>query len=161
MSAWTFVTESAEETRALACALGACLRAGDVLCLVGDLGAGKTTWVQGLAMGLGLPADEPIRSPTFTLVSEHLGGRVPLYHFDVYRLGDESGLADIGFSEYLDAGGVAVIEWADLILEALPSDRLELHLTLGDALDMRVLAFRAHGPRAETLLREFRTLEAR
>ena len=105
MSGRRFHTQDADETRALAERLGLLLRAGDVLCLLGDLGAGKTTFTQGLALGLGLPPEEPVRSPTFTLVSEHPGGRLSLYHFDVYRLPDASGLTELAFDEYLDAGG--------------------------------------------------------
>lgn len=147
----TFHTRSAEETRALAARLGAQLQAGDTLCLVGDLGAGKTTWTQGLALGLGLPPEEPVNSPTFTLVSEHPGGRVPLYHFDVYRLPDPSGLYDLAFDEYLSGDGVVVIEWADKIADALPPDRLDIAFTL-DAPDTRQIVITARGGRAEELL---------
>ena len=147
----TFHTQNADETRALAARLGALLRPGDTLCLVGDLGAGKTTWTQGLALGLGLPAEEPVNSPTFTLVSEHPGGRVPLYHFDVYRLDDSSGLYDLAFDEYLSAGGVVVIEWADKITDALPADRLDITLT-PDTPSTRQLVMTARGARAEELL---------
>ena len=144
-----FHTRSAEETRALAARLGRLLRPGDVLCLIGDLGAGKTTFTQGLALGLDLPPDEPVNSPTFTLLAEHPGGRVPLYHFDVYRLPDSSGLADLAFDEYLDAGGVVVIEWADRIADALPPDRLEIALIEGAAPDVRQVMMAAYGARAE------------
>ena len=128
MIARTFHTDSAEETRALAARLGHLLRPGDVLCLIGDLGTGKTTFTQGLALGLGLPPEEPVNSPTFTLVAEHPGGRLPLYHFDVYRLPDSSALTDLAFDEYLEAGGVVVIEWADRITDALPAERLDIRL---------------------------------
>ncbi len=147
----TFHTQNADETRALAARLGARLCAGDTLCLIGDLGAGKTTWTQGLALGLGLPAAHPVNSPTFTLVSEHPGGRVPLYHFDVYRLDGASGLYDLAFDDYLSAGGVVVIEWADKITDALPADRLEITLT-PDAPDTRQIVMTAWGARAEELL---------
>jgi tRNA threonylcarbamoyladenosine biosynthesis protein TsaE len=147
----TFETHSADETRALAAALGARLRPGDVVWLVGDLGAGKTTWTQGLALGLGLPPDEPVNSPTFTLVAEHPGGRVPLYHFDVYRLADSSGLYDLAFDEYLGGDGVVVIEWADRVADALPPDRLDIALTpLGP--DARRIVMTAHGAQAEAAL---------
>jgi tRNA threonylcarbamoyladenosine biosynthesis protein TsaE len=147
----TFETHSADETRALAARLGALLGAGDVVCLVGDLGAGKTTWTQGLALGLGLPREEPVNSPTFTLITEHMGGRVPLYHFDVYRLADSSGLYDLGFDEYLEGDGVVVIEWADRIADALPPDRLDIHLT-AEGPDTRRVEMTAHGARLEKLL---------
>ena len=147
----TLQTQSPDETRALAARLGTLLRAGDTLCLIGDLGAGKTTFTQGLALGLGLPPEEPVNSPTFTLVSEHLGGRVPLYHFDVYRLPDSSGLYDLAFDEYLSGDGVVVIEWADKITDALPTDRLDITLTPGET-DTRQIIVMARGARAEELL---------
>ncbi|MDQ2687213.1 MAG: tRNA (adenosine(37)-N6)-threonylcarbamoyltransferase complex ATPase subunit type 1 TsaE [Armatimonadota bacterium] len=147
----TFQTHSPDETRALAERLGRRLRAGDVLCLIGDLGAGKTTFTQGLALGLGLPADEPVNSPTFTLVAEHPGGRLPLYHFDVYRLPDSAGLYDLAFDEYIDGDGVTVIEWADKIADALPSDRLDIHLT-AEGENERRLILTAHGIQAQTIM---------
>ena len=143
----TFETKSADETRALAALLGSRLHPGVVLCLIGDLGAGKTTWTQGLALGLGLPPEEPVNSPTFTLVSEHPGGRVPLYHFDVYRLLDSSGLYDLGFDEYLSGDGVVVIEWADKIADALPPDRIDIALTV-EGPDRRRIVMTAHGEQA-------------
>ena len=148
-------TTNAAETRAFAARLGALLRPGDLVCLVGDLGAGKTTFTQGLALGLGLPPDAPVNSPTFTLVSEHLGGRVPLYHFDVYRLLDSSGLYDLAFDEYLSGDGVVVIEWADKIPDALPNERLDIALTADDKnSDTRQIVITAWGERAEELLSE-------
>ncbi|MDQ2800944.1 MAG: tRNA (adenosine(37)-N6)-threonylcarbamoyltransferase complex ATPase subunit type 1 TsaE [Armatimonadota bacterium] len=145
----TFETHSADETRALAAALGALLRPGDVLCLIGDLGAGKTTFTQGLALGLGLPPEEPVNSPTFTLLAEHPGGRVPLYHFDVYRLDGSSGLYDLAFDEYLSGDGVVVIEWADRIADALPPDRIDIALT-AEGPETRRLVMTAHEAQAET-----------
>ncbi len=147
----TFYTHSADETRALAARLGEHLGAGDVLCLSGDLGAGKTTWTQGLALGLGLPPDEPVNSPTFTLVTEHPGGRVPLYHFDVYPLPDSSGLYDLGFDEYVDGDGVVVIEWADKIADALPPERLDIAFTATSP-DTREIVLTAHGAQASQTL---------
>ncbi len=146
-----FETNSAEETRALAASLGRLLNPGDILCLIGDLGAGKTTFTQGLALGLGLPPEEPVNSPTFTLVAEHPGGRVPLYHFDVYRLLDSSGLYDLGFDEYLSSDGVVVIEWADKISDALPSERIDIALT-ADGLDKRRITMAALGGNFEAVL---------
>ena len=151
MTVLTCHTGSADETRTLAARLGRVLRPGDVLCLIGDLGAGKTTFTQGLAQGLDLPPGEPINSPTFTLVAEHLGGRVPLYHFDVYRLADSSGLTDLAFDEYLDSGGVVVIEWADRITDALPVHRLDVTLKPGDAPNARQIALTAFGERAKEI----------
>lgn len=99
-------------------ALGATLRTGDVLALCGDLGAGKTHFVKGLAAGLG--ADATVTSPTFTLIHEYSGGRLPLYHFDLYRLESENELLRIGFDDYLADGGVLAIEWAEKFPALLP-----------------------------------------
>ena len=146
-----YQTNSAEETRSLASNLGAVLRPGDTLCLIGDLGAGKTTFTQGLALGLGLPPDEPVNSPTFMLLAEHPGGRVPLFHFDVYRLPDSSALYDLAFDEYLSGDGVVVIEWADRITDALPPDRLDLVFN-AVSYDTRQITVTARGERAREIL---------
>ncbi len=146
-----YQTNSAEETRSLASNLGAVLRPGDTLCLIGDLGAGKTTFTQGLALGLGLPPDEPVNSPTFMLLAEHPGGRVPLFHFDVYRLPDSSALYDLAFDEYLSGDGVVVIEWADRITDALPPDRLDIAF-IAVSYDTRQITVMARGERAKEIL---------
>ena len=146
-----YQTNSAEETRSLASNLGAILRPGDTLCLIGDLGAGKTTFTQGLALGLGLPPDEPVNSPTFMLLAEHPGGRVPLFHFDVYRLPDSSALYDLAFDEYLSGEGVVVIEWADRITDALPPDRLDLVFS-AVSYETRQITITAQGERAKEIL---------
>ncbi len=100
-------------------AQGANLRRGDVLALCGDLGAGKTHFVKGLAAALG--SDAAVTSPTFTLIHEYVGGRLPLYHFDFYRLDDEDEALKIGLDEYLDGDGICVIEWADKFPHLLPA----------------------------------------
>ena len=146
-----YQTNSADETRSLASTLGAILRPGDTLCLIGDLGAGKTTFTQGLALGLGLPPDEPVNSPTFMLLAEHPGGRVPLFHFDVYRLPDSSALYDLAFDEYLSGEGVVVIEWADRITDALPPDRLDLVFS-AVSYETRQITMTAQGERAKEIL---------
>jgi len=146
-----YQTNSADETRSLASTLGAILRPGDTLCLIGDLGAGKTTFTQGLALGLGLPPDEPVNSPTFMLLAEHPGGRVPLFHFDVYRLPDSSALYDLAFDEYLSGEGVVVIEWADRITDALPPDRLDLVFS-AVSYETRQITITAQGERAKEIL---------
>jgi tRNA threonylcarbamoyladenosine biosynthesis protein TsaE len=150
-TALTFHTTTADDTRVLAERLGRLLQPNDVLCLIGDLGVGKTTFTQGLALGLGLPPDEPVNSPTFTLIAEHHGGRLSLYHFDVYRLLDSSGLYDLAFDEYLDAGGVVVIEWANKIADALPDDRVDITLTAAGE-NERMLIMTAQGERAYSVL---------
>ena len=106
--------------------LGSLLQAGDVIALIGDLGAGKTTLTQGIALGLGVT--DRVTSPTFTLVQEYKG-RVPLFHFDPYRLERPEDVYDFGFEEYMERGGVVVVEWADKVVALLPSDRLTLTLT--------------------------------
>ncbi len=118
-------TCSPEETLALGRRLSAILASGDVLCLYGDLGTGKTCLVQGLAEGLG--AEDRAVSPSFTLVNEY-PGRLPLYHFDCYRLKSAAELDMIGYDEYLGLEGVAVIEWAERIAERLPDERLDVRL---------------------------------
>jgi tRNA threonylcarbamoyladenosine biosynthesis protein TsaE len=99
--------------------LGASLRAGDVIALTGGLGAGKTHFIMGLVRGLG--SDDAVTSPTFTLVHEYLAGRLPVYHFDFYRMERESEVTGIGWDEYLEAGGVCVVEWADRFPALLPA----------------------------------------
>lgn len=91
---------------------------GDVFCLVGDLGVGKTVFSQGFAHGLGIT--EPVSSPTFTIVQVYEGGRLPFYHFDVYRIAEEEELEEIGFEEMIDGAGVSLIEWANLLSYTLP-----------------------------------------
>ncbi len=114
---------SAENTKEIAAAFAKELKPGDVLCMYGDLGAGKTAFVQGLASGLNV--SDYVNSPTFTIVNEYMGD-MPLYHFDVYRIGDSSEMFDIGFDEYLDGDGVTVIEWAELIEDILPENRYNI-----------------------------------
>lgn len=111
-------------------ALAATLRRGDVLGLCGDLGAGKTHFVKGLTAGLGASAD--VTSPTFTLIHEYIGGRLPLYHFDFYRLEDEDDALKIGLDEYLDGDGVCVIEWADKFPDLLPTHTQWLRFSHGE-----------------------------
>ena len=120
-----FISNSPDETQAFAADMAKRLKAGDVLCLYGDLGAGKTAFVQGLAKGLGI--DEPITSPTFTIVNEY-EGRLPLYHFDVYRIADSDEMYEVGFDEYVYGEGVSVIEWPQLIADILPDKRYDIEI---------------------------------
>lgn len=138
--------ETAEAMQELGRALGRRLRAGDVVCLRGELGAGKTTFTQGLAAGMGVSG--AVASPTFTLAHEH-PGPTPLYHIDAYRLDSAEELWEIGFEEYLRAGGVVVIEWCERVSEALPDERLTL--LLEHAGDARLVSLLPHGPRAQEL----------
>lgn len=114
-----FITHSPEETEALGQRLGEKLPAGTVLAYRGDLGAGKTAFTRGLARGLGYA--EPVTSPTYTIVNEYLGGRLPLFHFDMYRLRSAEDLFDIGWDDYLDRGGICAVEWSENVWSALES----------------------------------------
>ena len=137
-------TSGAEATRRLAAAVAELARPGDVVLLAGDLGAGKTAFAQGFGTALGV--DEPITSPTFTLVNRY-EGRLPLHHLDVYRLDRLEEVSDLGLEEFLDEGGVVLIEWGDRITPVLPADFLEVRITLGEGDDDRVLEFAAVGSR--------------
>lgn len=121
------ISHSAEETIAHGRAHAAALRRGDILALCGDLGAGKTHFVKGLAAGIG--AGAAVTSPTFTLIHEYLGGRLPLYHFDFYRLDDEDEVLKIGLDEYLNGDGACVIEWGDKFPDLLPAHTRWLRFT--------------------------------
>lgn len=107
-----------EETFAIGKSLGEAARSGDVVCLNGDLGVGKTVFTQGFAAGLGIT--EPVNSPTFTIVQQYDDGRLPLYHFDVYRIGDVSEMDEVGYEDCFYGEGVCLIEWSNLIEEILP-----------------------------------------
>ena len=117
-------TRSAEETYNLGVEIGRQAKRGQTYTLVGDLGVGKTVFTQGLAKGLEI--EEAISSPTFTIVQVYEEGRLPFYHFDVYRIGDISEMDEIGFEDYVYGEGVSLIEWANLIEEILPEDRIEI-----------------------------------
>ena len=112
-----FLTSSPEQTEAVGEALAAHLHPGDVIAYYGGLGAGKTAFTRGLARGLGVC--EPVTSPTYTLVNEYLSGRMPLFHFDMYRLSSSEELFDIGWEDYLARGGVCAVEWSENVDDAL------------------------------------------
>ncbi len=146
-----------EDTLAFGKALGSLLRSGDVVALIGDLGAGKTTLTQGIAQGMGIV--ERVTSPTFTLVQEY-GRATPLFHFDPYRLERPEDMTDFGFEEYLERGGIVVVEWADKIAALLPEERLTLTLEEAGESDPdadadsipRLLRMEAMGLRYEELM---------
>ena len=117
-------TRNAKETYELGVQIGSRAVKGQIFTLVGDLGVGKTVFTQGIAKGLEI--DEPISSPTFTIVQVYDEGRLPFYHFDVYRIGDISEMDEIGFEDYVYGDGVSLIEWANLIEEILPQNRVEI-----------------------------------
>jgi len=112
-----FITNSENETEELGSRLAEKLESGTVIAFTGDLGAGKTAFTRGLARGLGIT--ERVTSPTFTIVNEYEGGRLPLFHFDMYRLGSSDELFDIGWEDYLTRGGVCAVEWSENVVDAL------------------------------------------
>lgn len=119
-------TWSPEDTFRLGRKLGEAARPGQVFTLTGDLGTGKTVFTQGFAKGLGV--EEPVNSPTFTIVQVYDEGRLPLYHFDVYRIGDVEEMEEVGFEDYVMGDGVSLIEWAELISEILPEKRTAVRI---------------------------------
>ena len=119
-----------KETENFGRRLGESLSAGDVVAIVGDLGTGKTTLTGYIARGLGIK--ETVSSPTFTIIKEYNSGRLPLYHFDVYRIGDPEELFNIGADEYFDGDGVCVVEWADLVSEELPENSKYIFIEYGE-----------------------------
>lgn len=156
MSEKRFVTTTTEETIALGERLGALLQPRDVLVLTGDLGAGKTQLTKGIAAGMGIADD--VTSPTFNILMVYEGARMPLYHFDLYRLDDPDQLEDIGFYDVLEGDGVCVIEWGEQFLEQIGPERLDVYLTRLDEQAAigeeppRELALVAQGERAEELV---------
>ena len=132
-----YTSNSPQETFALGKRLGEQAKPGEVYCLDGDLGVGKTIFTQGFAAGLGI--DEPVNSPTFTIVQQYDSGRLPLYHFDVYRIGDIEEMDEIGYEDYFYGNGVCLIEWADLIRELLPEEtgRITIEKDLEKGFDYR------------------------
>ncbi|MCY8176105.1 tRNA (adenosine(37)-N6)-threonylcarbamoyltransferase complex ATPase subunit type 1 TsaE [Bacillus inaquosorum] len=142
-------TVNPEETKAIAKLTASFAEPGDVLTLEGDLGAGKTTFTKGFAEGLGIT--RVVNSPTFTIIKEYNEGTLPLYHMDVYRMEDES--EDLGLDEYFHGQGVCLVEWAHLIEEQLPQERLQIVIKrAGD--DEREMTFTAVGNRYEMLCEE-------
>ena len=135
-----YTTNSEAETEALGERLGRVLRPGAVVAYTGDLGAGKTAFTRGLARGLG--CGERVTSPTYTIVNEYEGGRLPLFHFDMYRLGGPEELYDIGWEDYLNRGGVCAVEWSENVSEALEGDTVRVDLRRGEGENQRHIAVR-------------------
>ena len=138
------LTSSADATKRVAAAIADLARAGDLLVLCGDLGAGKTAFTQGYAAALGVSA--PVTSPTFTLANRYIGTELTVHHLDVYRLAHIDEVRDLGLHELVDDESVTLIEWGDAIAGALPSGYLEVRLVLGDGPDDRLLKMRVVGP---------------
>lgn len=141
-----FHAGSVERTVELGRILGQTLHKGDNVCLTGDLGTGKTAFAGGIAKALGIGGY--ITSPTFTIVNEY-EGRLPLYHFDVYRIGDAGEMFETGYDEYISGNGVTVIEWAELIKEILPTERIDVCIEKDDTemADSRLITMQFHGQR--------------
>jgi len=148
MNEYIVRTNSTEETLQFSKELAQMLQPGDVITLEGDLGAGKTTFTKGLAVGLDI--NKNVSSPTFTIIKEY-NGRLPLYHMDVYRL--EDSYEDLGFDEYFEGQGVTVVEWAHLIEEQLPNELLQIKITHGEE-NSRILTITPKGKRYEMLCKE-------
>ena len=131
---------SAEDTFAYGRKCGQEAKAGQVFCLYGDLGVGKTVFTQGFAEGLGIT--EPVSSPTFTIVQVYEEGRLPFYHFDVYRIADPEEMYEVGFDDYIEGDGVCFIEWANLIDDLLPEERTEITIEkdLSKGFDYRLIS---------------------
>ncbi|MDI3508482.1 MAG: tRNA threonylcarbamoyladenosine biosynthesis protein TsaE [Clostridiales bacterium] len=145
-----FITKCAKETFALGKRIGQLLYEGDIIALDGDLGSGKTQMVKGIARGLGI-TDE-ITSPTYTIMSQH-NGRLPLYHFDVYRLEDPEQLYDIGYEEYFFDKGITVIEWSEKIRGLLPAQYMHIRILYGTDENQRIIDVEAIGPRYVEILK--------
>lgn len=148
----TVTTTTPEETERVGAVLGALARPGDYVSLIGDLGAGKTCFARGVARGLGVDAAIPVTSPTFTLLNIHLG-RIPLYHFDLYRLAGDADVEELGFGDYFAGDGLSLVEWAERLTAELPDERLEIVFDHQDD-SIRRLEFHAVGARYVRLLEE-------
>lgn len=143
--------KSLEDTKKLGCKLGTLLKEGDVVCLDGDLGAGKTTITKSIAKGL--EVEDYVTSPTFALIN-YYNGRLPVYHFDVYRLENIDEIYDLGFEDYFYGRGVSIIEWSKKIEKFLPKDRLEIMIKKSNQNNERIIELKAIGKRYEELVRE-------
>jgi tRNA threonylcarbamoyladenosine biosynthesis protein TsaE len=149
---WRFASSDENETRRLGLALGAVVTPGTVVALVGDLGAGKTRFVQAVAAALEVERQQ-VNSPTFVLIQEY-EGRLPVYHFDTYRLRDTDEFLELGADEMLTGDGVCFIEWADRVADVLPSDLVRVKIAI-TGLDERVFHIEATGPRSSAVARNW------
>lgn len=145
------ILNNIEETENFGIKLGKALKKGDILCLNGDLGVGKTTLTKSIGLGLGV--SEYITSPTFALINQY-SGRLPVYHFDVYRLENIEEINDLGFDEYFYGDGVCIIEWADKIEKMIPKERIVIDIEKGQDLNGRILKISGFQERYEELVRE-------
>jgi tRNA threonylcarbamoyladenosine biosynthesis protein TsaE len=155
MAAWKVVSHSERQTKSWGKKLAQLLERGDIIGLTGDLGAGKTCLVRGIAQGLGVPDNAWIRSPTFTLINEY-HGRVPVYHIDLYRVSSHAQQEDLNLREYLHGDGVSLVEWFEYLPAYATEEFLEVGLCHGDA-KQRTLMFTAHGERYERVVKALRS----
>ena len=142
-------TDTAAQTEALGAALARRLAPGDVVAFYGDLGAGKTAFVRGMARGLGIR--ESVTSPTYTVVNEYISGKLPLFHFDLYRLSGPDDLFDIGWEDYLERGGICAVEWSERA-QSLLSDALRVTIRMGDSPERREINIEAEEKDADISL---------
>ena len=142
-------THEPEETFEVGRKIGMNAKPGQIYTLTGDLGVGKTVFTQGVAAGLGIT--EPVNSPTFTIIQEYEDGRLPFYHFDVYRIGDLEEMEEIGYDDYFFGQGICLIEWAELIEEILPEKRIEVTIEkdLEKGFEYRKITIEERGEEAE------------
>ncbi|QXM05206.1 tRNA (adenosine(37)-N6)-threonylcarbamoyltransferase complex ATPase subunit type 1 TsaE [Crassaminicella indica] len=148
------ISNSEQKTYALGYKLGTLLKASDVVCLTGDLGAGKTTISKAIAKGL--EVDECVTSPTFTIIHEY-EGRIPLYHFDVYRIGEIEEMEDLGYEEYFYGEGVCLIEWASQIEELIPKEHLWIHIKKVDE-NTREIEINGTSEHFQTIIEELKNI---
>jgi tRNA threonylcarbamoyladenosine biosynthesis protein TsaE len=149
---FSFTANDQRDTQRLGVALAEVLPPGTVVALIGTLGAGKTRLVQAVAAALGVPPGN-VTSPTFVLVNEYTGGRLPVYHFDTYRLKDEDEFLELGPGEYFDSNGLIFIEWADRVIDLLPNERLEIEIEV-TAETQRRISIRGTSPRMDGIVKE-------
>ena len=142
-------THDPEETFEVGRTIGMNAKPGQIYTLTGDLGVGKTVFTQGVAAGLGIT--EPVNSPTFTIIQEYEDGRLPFYHFDVYRIGDLEEMEEIGYDDYFFGQGICLIEWAELIEEILPEKRIEVNIEkdLEKGFEYRKITIEERGEKTE------------
>jgi len=145
-----YTSHSVEQTRALGVRVGRLLAGGEVIALVGPLGAGKTQWVKGLSEGAGVTDPDAVNSPTFVLVNEY-AGRVYIHHLDAYRLTGPTELGALGFDEMIDSDSTVIVEWADRVMSVLPEDRLTITLEIAGPTERRIRGL-ANGPTSSRLL---------
>ncbi|MDF2840796.1 MAG: putative hydrolase [Clostridia bacterium] len=145
------ISKSAEQTYKLGESLGKILQQGDIICLTGDLGAGKTAFTKGI--GAGLDIKEFITSPTYTIINEY-NGSIPLFHFDVYRLEGVEEMYELGYEEYFFGDGAVVVEWADIVKDIIPQERLWITILRSKEEDSREIIFDASGERYQKIIEE-------